>query len=77
MIMSTETANIQSSATTRSVPKGPSVGGDQREDSGGELASREVKAGGADVGVSPTVHDDVVPGVVVEAAQVGVGHQRP
>jgi hypothetical protein len=53
------------------------IGGDQREDSGDELALREVEAGVADVDVAPTVHDNVDPGVVRDAAQVGMDHQRP
>src|SRR5918995_693971 len=52
------------------------IGGDQREDSGGELAAWEVEAGVAYVGVAPTVHDDVVPGALGEGAQVGTGHKR-
>jgi hypothetical protein len=63
--------NARPSATCRA------IGGDQCEDSGGELAGRELKAYVADVSVAPPVHDDIVPGVVGEAAQVGVSYERP
>src|SRR5215203_2233398 len=53
------------------------IGSDQCEDSGGELATWEVEAYVADVSVATTVHGNVVPGVVREAAQVGMGYQRP
>ena len=65
--------NATPSATCRAEPSGAT----NARNSGGELASRKVKAGVADIGVAPTVHDDVVPGMLREAAQVGMGHERP
>jgi hypothetical protein len=53
------------------------VGGDQRDQAGGELAGGEVEADVVDVGVAATVDDDVVPGVLAQRAKVAVGHQRP
>src|SRR5439155_7429037 len=55
---------------------GRAVGGDESDDSGGELAAGKVKTDVVDVGVAPTVHDDVVPGVVGEIAQIGVRNDR-
>ena len=49
------------------------IGGDQRDDSGGELLTGEqVEAAAVDIGVATTVHDDLVPALVCEAAQVGI-----
>ena len=53
------------------------VGGDERQDSGGELVGWKGEADVADISVAPTVHDDVLPGRVGEAGQVGVGRKRP
>src|SRR5439155_13952108 len=55
---------------------GRAVGRDESDDSGGELAAGKVKADVVDVGIAPTVHDDVVPGMVGEIAQIGVRHDR-
>src|SRR6266487_4462793 len=56
---------------------GRAIRGDQSDDPGGELAAWKVKADVVEVGVAPTVHDDLVPGVVREAGQVGMGYKRP
>jgi hypothetical protein len=54
------------------------VGGDQRNDAGGrERASRKLEANVVDIGVAPTVHNQIVPGMAREAAQVGMCAQRP
>ena len=53
------------------------IRGDQSQDSGDELAARKIKADVVDVGVTPTVHDYLVPGAVREAAHVGMCHKRP
>jgi hypothetical protein len=54
------------------------VGGGQRDDAGSELlAGHQVEAAAVDVGIAPTVHDELVPcRGIREASQVGVGHQR-
>src|SRR6266581_1175036 len=56
---------------------GRAMRGDQSDDAGGELAAWKVKADVVDVGVAPTIHDDLVPGVIREASQVSICYQRP
>ena len=43
-------------------------------DPGGEIAAWKVKADVVDIGVAPTIHDDLVPGVIREASQVSICH---
>src|SRR5438067_1223219 len=52
------------------------IGCDQNQDAGGELATWEVEAEVADVGIASTVHYHVAPGVARQVAQVGLSHQR-
>src|SRR5213594_4323832 len=51
-------------------------GGDESQKAWGEFATREVEADIADVGVAPSVDDDVVPGMARKLAQIGVRHHR-
>ena len=53
------------------------VGRDHRDHSGRELAVGKVEADVVRVGVAPAVDDDLVPGVLGEDAQVGLGRERP
>src|SRR5207244_5926760 len=55
---------------------GRAIRGDQSDDPRGELAAWKVKDDVVEVGVAPTVHDDLVRGVVSEASPVGICHQR-
>src|SRR5439155_17772243 len=54
-----------------------SIRRDQRDDAGAELLLAELEADAVHVNVGSAVHDDFVPAVAGEAAQVGVGDQRP
>ena len=68
---------IREGDTIGHLPSRP-IGGDQSDDSGGELLPRhKVKAAAVDVGVTATIHDNFVPAAGREATQVGMGHQRP
>ena len=53
------------------------VGCGQRDDAGSELlAGHQVEAAAVDVGIAPTIHDELVPcRRIGEASQVGVGHE--
>src|SRR5205823_348534 len=56
---------------------GRAIRGDHSDDTWGELAARKVKADVVEVGVAPTVHDDLVPRTVKEAANARMGHKPP
>src|SRR5438132_1297309 len=64
-------ANAHPSATCRTEPSGVT-----KTRMPGELAAWKVEAEVADVGVAPTVHHHVAPGVARQVAQVGMSHKR-
>jgi hypothetical protein len=54
------------------------VGGDHGEDAGGGIfAGHHVEADAVEVDVPASGHDDLVPGTVAQASEVGVGNERP
>ena len=55
---------------------GDAIGRHQGDDARRELAPRKVEPDVVDVGVAPTVDDDVVPWVLAQGGQIGMRHQR-